>query len=118
MKKVLAIVSRPPYAGAQVVETLEAAMVTRAFELPTAILFRGLGVTAFYENQAPENLGRKSVAKVITALPTYEVEELYVCAQSLARYELDSEGFTVPVTVLSGAEIAKLISEHDAVMAG
>jgi tRNA 2-thiouridine synthesizing protein C len=118
MKKVLAIVSRPPYAGAQVVETLEAAMVTRAFDLPTAVLFRGLGVTAFQENQAPENLGRKSVAKVIAALPTYEVEDLYVCRDSLAKYQLESQHFSVPVTVLSGSEIASLIGEHDVVMAG
>ena len=51
MKKMLCVVSRPPYSGSHDLELIEAAMVGAVFDLKVSVLFRGEGVWALLEGQ-------------------------------------------------------------------
>ncbi|MEQ9450938.1 MAG: DsrE family protein [Pseudomonadales bacterium] len=119
MKSVLVILSRAPYAGAYFAETLEAAMVTQAFDLPTSILFRDAAVNILRTPDGSETAGR-SPFKMVGALASYEIDKLYVCESSAsAAGVLDTPAANQwSVTALSDSEIQQLIAGHDIVMNG
>lgn len=116
MKRVLTIISRAPYNGAYVVETLEAAMVTQAFDLPTSILFRNAGVNALRPAQQGQELATRTVGKIVTALSAYDLDQIYVCEQSLERYKLAT--LVIAATPVSNTDIGRLLHAHDIVMSG
>ena len=83
MKRYLFIVSRPPYGSSVVLEQLETAMVAAAFDGDVAILLRDDGVWNLQQHQSGDALERQTLAKVLSGLPSYEIDRLYVCASSL-----------------------------------
>ncbi len=118
MKRILAIISRPPYSGSFLFETLEAAMVTQAFDFPTCILFRGGAVNALRAKQTASEAQRKLIGKVVTALSTYEIERVLVCRTSLQAFGLATTDLVIDVESVSEQQIQNLIGEHDVVLGG
>ena len=116
MKRYLFIVSGSPYGSTHTIELLETAMVAAVFDAPTSVLFRGDGVWGLLPNQNAAALGLRTVGKVLDALPTYEVEDLYVCSESLATRGLASSTLAHNPKPLTPAEQAELIGDHDAVI--
>jgi tRNA 2-thiouridine synthesizing protein C len=88
MKKMLFIISQPPYANSHNAELLEAAMVGAVFDGEVSILFRDDGVWGLLPNQRGELIGQKTFSKMLSALPTYEVDQLFACASSVADRDL------------------------------
>jgi tRNA 2-thiouridine synthesizing protein C len=83
MKRYLFIVSRAPYGSSFVLEQLETAMVAAAFDGDVAILLRDDGVWNLQQHQAGEVIEQQTLAKVLSGLPSYEIERLYACRSSL-----------------------------------
>ena len=116
MKSLLCIVSKPPYAGTHTLEVLETAMVGAVFDFKVSLLFRDAGVWNLLPGQDASDIGLRTLSNVLQALPTYEVDRLYVCAQSLQALNIDSAELPVEHAVLSPEEQAALIAEQDAVV--
>ena len=116
MNKILCIISRPPYQGSHDLELIEAAMVGAVFEMQVSILFRGEGVWALQDGQDAGALQQRTLSKVLSALPTYEVERLYVCAESLQSRNMDSADFCIPAAALTLEQQQALIAEQHAVL--
>jgi len=116
MNKMLCIISRPPYQGSHDLELIEAAMVGAVFDMQVSILFRGEGVWALLEGQDATPLGQRTLSKVLSALPTYEVEHLYVCAQALAEHGIDPAQLCVAAEAVDLAEQQALIAAQHAVL--
>ena len=92
-------------------------MVAQAFDMPTSLLFRGAGVNALRSGQQTSD-GQRSVEKLLAALPTYEIDRLYVCAASLTAHALAETQLSLATKVLQPAEVQQLIAEHTIVMGG
>ena len=118
MKNILYIISRSPYSGIQSFELIDSAMVSAIFENNVSILFRAEGVWSLLSDQNGELLNSKTHSKVLSALPTYEIDNLYFCEDSVNERRISRDQIDIPVKALSLNEQQQLITKQDIVMAG
>ena len=116
MKSLLVVISRQPYAGTHVLEQIEAALVGAVFDCDVSLLFRGDGIWSLQPNQSAEQAGQRAISNVLQALPTYDIERIFVCAEALQSSQLDPNALVLPCTPLSLAEQASMIAAQDAVI--
>lgn len=113
--KLLLMLRRPPYEGVYVPEAIDAALVAAAFELKVSVLLMDDAVYALLPNQQAEQIGRRTVGKLLLALPDYEINTVYVCADSLSSRGLRLSDTEIPIHALSTSEQAELLCRHDVV---
>ena len=113
MKRLLCIVSNNPLDGSKVIEQLEAAMVAAVFEFHVSILFIGDGVNCLRQNQNGDLLGARSPGKLIDGLDIYEINNLYVCVESV-----ESQKILEHIQPINLIEQGLLIQEQDIVLGG
>ena len=118
MKNILYIVSRAPYSGAQSFEFIDSAMVSAIFDYNVVVLFRGEGVWGLLRDQDGVLLNSKTYSKVLAALPTYEINNLYFCENSMRERRINISQIDIPVKPLSVMQQQQLIANQDIVMAG
>lgn len=87
-------------------------MVCAAFDMPSTILFRGAGLHALSKYQDTSAMGVRNVGKLINALPTYEIERIFVCAEDLAASAYTENDLVIPVQPIDREAQGKLIAEH------
>jgi tRNA 2-thiouridine synthesizing protein C len=113
MKHFLVITSSAPYGTAQAKEATELALATALFEQKVSLLFQGDGVFQLLPNQNPAAVEQKNLAAMQQALPLYDVEDLFYCADSLQKRGLDHGDLVLSAKALSHSEIASLIRQQD-----
>jgi len=104
-----------PYRGVGFAEALDALLVAAAFEQRCTVLLLDDAVFALLPDQHGDVLGRRTAAKLMKALPDYEVERICVCEQSLADRGLTDFDGTLQATRLTLAQQTALIAAHDVV---
>ena len=109
---------KSPYSGIQSFELIDSAMVSAIFENNVSILFRAEGVWSLLSDQNGELLNSKTYSKVLSALPTYEIDNLYFCEDSINERQINRDQIDIPVKPLSLNEQQQLIANQDIVMAG
>ena len=117
MKRYLFFGSRSPYGSSFVLEQLETAMVAAAFDGNVSILLRDDGVWSLQLDQSSAAIEQQTLAKVLSGLPSYEIDRLYVCAPSLQTrgVEVDQDlGFEA----VDYAAQQALIGNSDVVIGG
>lgn len=115
MAKSLLLICRQP-GGTAAREALDIALAGGAFELPVALLFLDDGVFQLLTGQQPTVLEQKDLGANLQALPLFGVDELYVCAESLARRGLTASGLALPATLLKSEELPVLVNRFDLMM--
>ncbi len=115
MKKMLFIISQPPYANSHNAELLEAAMVGAVFDGEVSLLFRDDGVWGLLPDQHGELIEQKTFSKMLSALSTYEVERLFACASSVADRDI-SIGHSAEIELLTFEQQTALIAAQDVVI--
>lgn len=88
MKNVLVIASKAPFDNMHLRESLDMTLIFAAIEQNISLLFQGPSVLSLKKGQSPESLKLKNYFKTFGTLSLYDVENVYVCAESLARYQL------------------------------
>ena len=84
------------------------ALVSGVFEQRTAVLFLDDGV---YQLLA---LGERQSS--VKALPTYDIDDVYVAAHSLKARELSLEDIDLPVREAGAEAIQGLFAAHDVIL--
>ena len=117
MKSLLCILSSPPYLGSRMAERIDSILVAAVFDMPTKLLFRGEAISALLHpsDQIPTD-GHQNVSKMLKSLATYDIEDIYVCAEALAEFGLTPDQLVVAAKPLSPAEQGRLIAEQPLVM--
>ena len=118
MKNILYIISKSPYSGIKGFELIDSAMVSAIFENNVSILFRAEGVWSLLSDQNGELLNSKTHSKMLSALPTYEIDNLYFCEDSVNERRISRDQIDIPVKPLSLNQQQQLIANQDIVMAG
>jgi tRNA 2-thiouridine synthesizing protein C len=113
MKQFLIITQSAPYGSSRAKEATDLALATALFDQQVSMLFMGDGVYQLIANQNPQAIEQKSLGAMQQALPLYDVEALYVCAESLKSRGLSADELAVSVTPLSGSEITTLFKEQE-----
>ena len=117
-KRLLFLVRGLPRAGALANETLDLLLVAAAFDLRPTVLFMGEAVFQLLPSLGDASSGVRDVGRAYSALPTYDVDRVFVEADPIARYGLDPSAFTIRSEVLDADGIRALIAAHDVVFTG
>lgn len=115
-KRLLFLLRQPPYGTSHALEALETVLVAGVFDQAVSVLFSGDGVWQLLKHQDGAAVDRRTVAKIASALPQYDVTQLYACAEALAARGLDASDLALPVTVLTAEEQQTLLASQDAVV--
>lgn len=117
MKKSLCILStRAPYVGQMAREALDAALVSASYEIETSLLLMGDGVYQVLNEQNPGDLPRKSLLAMLSALPMYGVETVYVDQASLEERGVSEASLHGIATVIPANEVPAFIKNHSRVL--
>jgi tRNA 2-thiouridine synthesizing protein C len=81
-----------------------------------SLVFLDDGVWQLKKGQQTKGIETKNFSPTYRALEGYDVEKLYVEQESLAARGLAAEDLIVDVTLLSSAELGKLMEEQDVVL--
>jgi sulfur relay protein TusC/DsrF len=117
-KRVLFVIAGLPRAGATANEDLDLLLVAAAFDVRPAVLFTGDGVHHLVRAANAPALGLRDVGRAYEALPTYDVERIYVDRVALDAAGLPSDALTLPVELLEPDAVRDLVARHDVVFTG
>ena len=118
MKKILFVLRKPPHSGTYVQEMLDIIMTVAAFDQAVTLLLLDDAVFQLKQRQQPENLGLKDTAAIFTALPLYNVDAIYVEAESLHERGLVAEQLIMPTITLPRHQIGIFMNKFDLTLAG
>ncbi len=99
-------------------EMLDAMLVAGVFDQAVSVLFLDDGVYQLLTGQQGQQLGTRDVAKAMTALPTYDVERIFVAAESMTARGLALDDLAPPAQALDAADVRALIAAQDVVLSG
>lgn len=115
-KRVLIINRRPPYGHSSARDALDVALTCGVFELEVSLLFADDGVLQLIGNQQPKAIGQKPLSSMLSALPMYDIEQIYACADSVSRYGLEPANLINSPQLVDQRLIRQLIREHELVL--
>nr|WP_067292238.1 sulfurtransferase complex subunit TusC [Marinobacterium profundum] len=115
-KRFLIISRRPPYGSSHARDALDTALTTAVFEQPVSMLFLDDGVYQLLQAQQPAGIQQKNLGATLSALPMYDIDQLYVCDSALRSRGLGPDDCLLPVQLLDSNAIAQLIRNHDVVL--
>ena len=114
MKKILFISRQPPYGSFHPREALDALLAATAYEQDLGVLFMDDGVFQLLENQNPTNIYQKNLGASLKALEFYDVENIYVDAQSLAARNINQQDLLFDsVKLLDTYQVNQLMAQQD-----
>tara|TARA_B100000446_G_scaffold6676_1_gene6466 strand:- start:3645 stop:3986 length:342 start_codon:yes stop_codon:yes gene_type:complete len=104
----LIIISTPPSLDLEPVELL---LALAAFEQQPKVLLMGEGI--FYANilQQSKRTNGKAAGKVMSALPMYDCEEIFICQTDVERFGLESDILQPFCTLLNKQQLHQLIQQ-------
>jgi len=116
IKKFMFVNRTAPYGTVYALESLEVVLISAAFDQDVSLVFLGDGVWQLKKGQQTKAIETKNFSPTYRALEGYDIEKLYVEREALDARGLAEEDLIVDVTVLSSAEIGKLMEEQDVVL--
>jgi len=107
MHKLAFICRRGPHGTAAGREGLDALLATSAMTESLALFLIEDGVLQLLKDQQPQAILQRHYAPTFKMLELYDIEEVYVCTDSLAERGLTPEDLLIPVTGLSRSDIRR-----------
>ena len=113
----IAIINKSaPYGAINGQESLEMALALSNFGQSVSLFFIEDGVLQLLKHQSPELIQHKAYHKTFAALPFYDIDNIYVCQQSLNARSLSESGLSIEVTLVESKQLAEFIAAHNKVM--
>ncbi|MEO1939108.1 sulfurtransferase complex subunit TusC [Candidatus Thioglobus sp.] len=126
-KKFMYLNRKASYGTVYAIESLEVVLIAAAFEQDVSLAFIDDGVYQIIEGQNTDSIGMKNFSKTYHALGDYDINKLYVSAESLEErglteddlmplvYEDEDDDWAEKpsVKVVSNAELSKIMSDQD-----
>ena len=115
-KRILIICRKAPYGNSLSREALDIALATSVFEQTLALLFMGDGVWQLMPGQNSMGIPSKNHSKQLSALPLYDVNDIYIDSEALSVRKLSADSLILPTKPLSIQEIGQFIDSFDTVL--
>ena len=90
-KKFVYVNRKAPYGTVYALESLEVVLIAAAFEQEVQLIFMDDGVYQLTKDQTTDGIGMKNFSKTYAALGDYDVNQIYVCNDSLAERGLTAD---------------------------
>jgi tRNA 2-thiouridine synthesizing protein C len=112
-KTVLIVLRHTPYGSSLAKAALDSALAIAAFEQAVDLLFVGDGVLQLLPDQDSRALGRKNFGHQLASLPLYDINCVYVDAESAKRYNLDHSKTPFETRLLDAHAMNQLMVKYD-----
>lgn len=117
LSKLTAILnSKAPYSNTAGKDALDIALIFGSFEQPTSLFFQGDGVWQLMQGQNGTIISVKDYLKTFAAFKFYDLENIYVCQESLIQRGLTDNFHIDQVQVLARDEFAEKLALHHTVL--
>lgn len=94
-------------------EALDMALILAAYEHDVSLLFEDAAVMQLLPQQDARIVDSKNLFKTLKLLDLYEIDQLYVCEDSLHRFALSPSMLAIDCRSVNSSEKAKLCSQQD-----
>jgi tRNA 2-thiouridine synthesizing protein C len=115
-KRFMYVNRKAPHGTIYAQESLELALITAAFDQHVSLLFLDDGVFQLKKNQDTAALTMKNFAKTFRALEDYEIDRIYVEAESMLSRGLATQDLIIPVEVLATAQLREIMARQDVII--
>lgn len=92
------------------------ALALSNFAQDVSVFFIEDGVLQLLVPQNPTVIDAKAYYKTFAALEFYDIENIYVCKQSLLQRGIETSQLCIPVTLIEHEDLPKLLSKQQHVM--
>jgi len=116
IKKFMFVNRRAPHGTIYALESLEVVLITATFDQDVSLVFIDDGVYELARGQQTKGIGTKNFSPSYRALDGYDVEKLYVDADSLRQRGLTEKDLLVPVEVLDTVQMGQLMQQQDVIL--
>lgn len=117
MKKIAFVFTRLPHGNNSGREGLDALLATSALTEDIQVFFISDGVCQILGNQKPAEILSRDYIATFKILPLYDIEQIYVCADSLkARGIAQQSDWVIPAQFLASSQIREKIEDCDVVL--
>jgi len=114
--KTVAIVNtQAPFSSAAGKEALDAALIFGSFEQAISLFFIGDGVFQMIGDQNASSIAVKDYLKTFSALEFYDIENIYLCKESLNERNLPANFHIDNIQVLTTAEFSQHLHSHQVI---
>ncbi|MBT9431727.1 MULTISPECIES: sulfurtransferase complex subunit TusC [Sodalis] len=117
MNRIAFVFSHGPHGDAAGREGLDALLATSALAEDIGVFFIADGVLLLLAQQQPAQILARDFIATFGVLPLYDVDRLYLCAESAAERGLDADaGWVLDAEWLSAADWRQRLSAFDTVL--
>jgi tRNA 2-thiouridine synthesizing protein C len=97
-------------------EALDVALIFGSYEQDVSLFFQGEGVRQLVNNQKAVCISSKDYLATFSALPFYDVENIYVCSASLEQRALTHHFHVDNVMLLTPEAFSKKLRQHQVLL--
>ena len=116
-KKLTAILNaKAPYSSSAGKDALDIALIFGSFEQPISLFFQGDGVWQLIQGQDGTIISVKDYLKTFAAFEFYDIENIFLCQQSLIERGLSDNFHIEQVQVLASNEFADKLASHHSIL--
>lgn len=108
--------AKAPYASSAGKDALDIALIFGSFEQPVSLFFQADGVWQLTQGQDGAVISVKDYLKTFAAFEFYDIENIYVCQESLIQRNLSADFHIEQVQVLSSNEFADKLATHHTIL--
>jgi tRNA 2-thiouridine synthesizing protein C len=116
MKKFMLVNRKAPYGSIYALESLEVVLIAAAFEQDVSLAFIDDGVYQLKKGMQTKAIATKNFSPTYRALEDYDIDKLYVEAESLAARGLTAEDLVTDVKVVDAKTLGELMEQQDVVL--
>ncbi len=111
-KKLLFVIRHSPYGNLLAREGLDAILAASVYEQALSVLFLDDGVFQL-ASAKKTTLEQKSISRLLSAFPLYDINKIFVCQSSLEQRSLDINTLCLAVEPLDSDEVHYLMQQQD-----
>ena len=113
VKKIGIVNRRAPHGNTHAREALDLSLALSAFNESLSLFFIGDGVYQLLAKHQADLILQKDFQPMLQMLELYDVEQIYVCQQSLSIRNISVEQLVIKTTLLSTDEINSQLAMQD-----
>ena len=112
MMKVAFVSRQAPHGTSIAREAQDAILATSALTDDLSVFFIGDGVYQLLAEQQPQAIACRHFAPTFGLFELYDIDNIYVCADSLAERGLSADKLIIVAQCVSQLEVNRLIRQH------
>jgi len=115
-KKFMLVNRKAPHGTIYALESLEVVLIAAAFEQDVSVVFADDGVYQLKKGMQTKGIATKNFSPTYRALEDYDIDKLYVEAESLTVRGLTVDDLVAPVKLVDAVTLAGLMEQQDVVL--